>query len=66
MSSSGLREVLGTIMEVIQFHTCSQVQTSRAFQGDLVVSVVLCATIISDVYECSLQEESKKDLFSNK
>ena len=65
MSSSGLREVLGTIMEVIQFHTCSQVQPSRAFQGDLVVSVVLCATIIS-VYECSLQEESKKDLFSNK
>ena len=47
-------------------HMLSGSAISRAFQGDLVVLVVLCATIISDVYECSLQEESKKDLFSNK
>ena len=44
---------------------------SRAFRGHLIVSGVLYATIISDVYECPLQdqfsaEESEKDLFSNK
>ena len=71
MSSSGLREVLGTIYgsDAVP-HMLSGSAISRAFRGHLTVSGVLYATIISDVYECLLQdqfsaEESEKDLFSN-
>ena len=59
MSSSGLREVIKTIYG------------SDTFRGHLIVSGVLYAAIISNVYEGSLQdqfsaEESEKDLFGNK
>ena len=70
MSSSGLREVLETIYgsDTVP-HMLSDSAISRAFWGHL-VSGVLYATIISDVYECPLHdqfsaEDSKKDLFTN-
>ena len=71
MSSTGLCEVLETIYgsDTVP-HRLSGSSISRAFLGHL-VSGVLYATMISDVYECPLQdqfsaEESEKDLFSNK
>ena len=72
MSSTGLCEVLETIYgsDTVQ-HRLSGSSISRAFLGHLIVSGVLYATMISEVYECPLQdqfsaEESEKDLFSNK
>ena len=72
MSSSDLREVLETVYgsDTIS-HIFSGLSISRPFPGHLIVSGVLYATIISDVYECPLQdqssaEESEKDLFSKK
>ena len=72
MSSSGLREVIKTIYgsDTVS-HMLSGSAISRAFRGHLIVSGVLYAAIISDVYEGSLQdqfsaEESEKELFSNK
>ena len=58
MSSSGLREVLGTIYgsDAVP-HMLSGSAISRAFRGHLTVSGVLYATIISDVYECLLQDQ---------
>ena len=72
MSSSGLREVLETIYGSDTLpHMLSGSAISRAFRGHLIVSGVLYATIISDLYECPLQDqfstdEGEKDLFSNK
>ena len=72
MSSSGLREVIKTIYgsDTVP-HMLSGSAISRAFRGHLIVSGVLYAAIISNVYEGSLQdqfsaEESEKDLFGNK
>ena len=72
MSSSDLREVLETVYgsDTIS-HILSGPSISKPFPGHLIVSGVLYAKIISDVYECPLQdqssaEESEKDLFSNK
>ena len=71
MSSRGLREVLRTIYgsDTVP-HMLSGSAISRAFRGHLIVSGVLYATIIFDVYECLLQdqfsaEESEKNLFGN-
>ena len=72
MSSSGLHEVLETVYgsDTVP-HMLSVSAISRAVQGQLIVSGVLYATRISNVYECLLQDqfsakESEKDLFSNK
>ena len=72
VSSSSLREVLDTIYgsDTVP-HMLSGSAISSPFRDHLIVSGVLHATIISDVYECPLQdqfsaEESEKDLFSNK
>ena len=72
VSSSSLREVLDTIYgsDTVP-HMLSGSAISSPFRDHLIVSGVLHATIISDVYECPLQdqfsaEQSKKDLFSNK
>ena len=72
MCSSGIREVLETFYGSDSVpHMLSGWTISRAFWGHLIVSGVLYAIIIPDVYECPLQDhfsavESKKDLFSNK
>ena len=72
MSSSDLREVLETVYgSDTVLHILSDPAISRAFRGHLIVSGVLYATTIFDVYECPFQDQSsaegsEKDLFSNK
>ena len=58
MSSSGLREVLETVYgsDTVP-HILSVSAISRAVQGQLIVSGVLYATTISNVYECPLQDQ---------
>ena len=72
MSSSGHRQVLETIYggDTVP-HMLSDSAISRTSRVHLTVSSVLYATIVSDICECSLQdqfsaEEGEKDLFSNK